>query len=109
MGRAAVTACDFVGSTIDGKNRPLVNNHAIKYPFAGESWKRWIVTKREGFALGCGIYKIIVWKAPFPEMTEKQVEEKYVNEEFPDTEGLLVGVSFTHAGTRHSWPRRLRR
>ena len=24
-------------------------------------------------------------------MTERQIEEKYANEEFPDTEGLLVG------------------
>ncbi len=33
----------------------------------------------------------MAWKAPFLEMTEKQISKKYANEEFPDTDGLLVG------------------
>jgi hypothetical protein len=41
--------------------------------------------------LDYGIYEILAWKAPFPELTEVEIEEKYANEEFPDTKGLLGG------------------
>jgi hypothetical protein len=60
-------------------------------PLRGRGRQALDYTKKEIFALGCGIYEIIAWKAPFPEMTEEQIEERYAKEEFPDTEGLLVG------------------
>jgi hypothetical protein len=40
--------------------------------------------------LGCGIYKIITWKALFHEITREQIEKKYANEEFPDTKWLSL-------------------
>jgi serine/threonine protein kinase len=82
---------DFGGSKIDDQE-PLAGEE-IRYqlPLRGRKWEVLDYTKREIFALGCGIYEIMAWKAPFPEMTEEQVRKKYANEEFPDTDGLLVG------------------
>jgi hypothetical protein len=54
-------------------------------------WEALDYTKWEIFTLGCSIYEIIAWKAPFTKLTEEQIKEKYANEEFPETEGLLVG------------------
>ncbi|KAG4433686.1 hypothetical protein IFR05_010825 [Cadophora sp. M221] len=82
---------DFGGSMIDGQE-PLAGEE-IRYqlPLRGRGWESVDDTKREIFALGRGIYEIMAWKASFQEMTEAQVVEKYANEEFPDTDGLLVG------------------
>jgi Protein tyrosine and serine/threonine kinase len=81
---------DFGDSTIDGQEPHAGEKSRYQIPLRGGEWEEVDCTKREVFALGCGIYEVIAWKAPFPEMTEKQIEEKYANEEFPDTEGLLV-------------------
>ena len=56
----------------------------------GREWESLDYTKREIFALGCGIYDIVAWKALFPKMAEEQIGKKHANEEFPDTNGLLV-------------------
>ncbi|KAH7317624.1 kinase-like domain-containing protein [Rhexocercosporidium sp. MPI-PUGE-AT-0058] len=60
-------------------------------PLRGRDWESVDDTKREIFALGCGIYEIMAWKAPFSELIEEQVVEKYANKKFPATDSLLVG------------------
>ena len=82
---------DFRGSKIDDRELLAAEESRYQLPLRGRGWEALDYTKKDIFALGCGIYEIIAWKAPFPEMTEEQIEEKYANEEFPDTEGLLVG------------------
>ena len=81
---------DFGGSKIDDHEPLAAEESRYQLPLRGRGWEALDYTKKEIFALGCGIYEIMAWKAPFPEMTEEQVEKKYTNEEFPDTEGLLV-------------------
>ena len=43
--------------------------------------------KRELFALGCAIYEITAWQAPFSNLTSCEAENNYKREEFPDLDG----------------------
>jgi hypothetical protein len=71
---------------------PLVGEETrYQLPLRGRDSEAVDYTKTEIFALGCGIYEIMAWKAPFPGMKEEQISEKYAREEFPGTDGLLVG------------------
>jgi serine/threonine protein kinase len=82
---------DFGGSKIDDQE-PLVGEETrYQLPLRGRDSEAVDYTKTEIFALGCGIYEIMAWKAPFPGMKEEQISEKYAREEFPGTDGLLVG------------------
>jgi hypothetical protein len=86
----------FGGSKIrdsSADDQRLLAGEETRYqlPLRGRDWEAVNDVKRELFALGCGIYEIMAWKAPFQEMTEQQIIEKYDNEEFPDTDGLLGG------------------
>ena len=86
--------CDFSyrrRSKIDDQEPLAAEESRYQLPLRGKVWEALDYTKKEIFALGCGIYEVRAWKVPFPEMTEEQIEEKYANEEFPDTEGLLAG------------------
>ncbi|KAI9766115.1 MAG: hypothetical protein M1839_005031 [Geoglossum umbratile] len=81
---------DFGGSKIDNQEPLAAEESRYQLPRRGRKWDEIDYTKREIFALGCGIYEIMAWKAPFPEMTSEQIGTKYANEEFPNTVGLLV-------------------
>ncbi|KAH6720359.1 kinase-like domain-containing protein [Leptodontidium sp. MPI-SDFR-AT-0119] len=82
---------DFGGSKIDDQEPLAGEETRYQLPLRGRDWESVDDAKKEIFALGCGIYEIMAWKAPFSEMTDEQVIENYANEEFPDTNGLLVG------------------
>ena len=68
---------DFGGSKIDDQEPLAGEETRYQLPLRGRKWEVLDYTKREIFALGCGIYEIMAWKAPFPEMTEKQISKKY--------------------------------
>ncbi|KAH9224059.1 hypothetical protein DL95DRAFT_440168 [Leptodontidium sp. 2 PMI_412] len=82
---------DFGGSKIDDQEPLAGEETRYQLPHRGRDWESVDDAKKEIFALGCGIYEIMAWKAPFSEMTDEQVIENCANEEFPDTNGLLVG------------------
>jgi serine/threonine protein kinase len=82
---------DFGGSKIDDEEPLAAEEARYQLPLRGRKWEELDYTKREIFALGCGIFEIMAWRAPFPGMTEDEINEKYSNEEFPDTDGLLAG------------------
>jgi len=41
--------------------------------------------------LGCAIYEIVVWKKPFEQLGETEVEGNYAREVFPKIDGILAG------------------
>ncbi|PVH67409.1 kinase-like protein [Cadophora sp. DSE1049] len=82
---------DFGGSKIDDKEPLGAEEVRYELPLRGREWEARDYIKREIFALGCAIYEIMMWKKPFAEMTDDEIDENYANEVFPDTNGLLVG------------------
>jgi serine/threonine protein kinase len=50
---------DFGGSTIDGQEPLAGEESRYQIPLRGREWEEVDCTKREIFALGCGIYEII--------------------------------------------------
>jgi serine/threonine protein kinase len=81
---------DFGGSKIDDEEPLIGEETRYQLPLRGREWEDMDDTKRELFALGCGIYEIMAWKAPFPDLTEDEVLERYNNEQFPKTDQLLL-------------------
>lgn len=55
--------------------------------------------KREIFALGCGIYEVMAWKVPFPEMTEKQIKEQVWACDYY----LFCSPTMTNSNTYQTW------
>ncbi|KAI9762394.1 MAG: hypothetical protein M1840_001255 [Geoglossum simile] len=82
---------DFGGSKIDDEESLAAEESSYRLPCRGRRWEAVNDMEREIFALGSGIYEIMAWKAPFSEMSSDQIDSKYANEEFPDTDGLLAG------------------
>lgn len=82
---------DFGGSKIDG--RKSVGAEEIRYelPLRGRTWEQRDYVARERFALGCAVYEVTAWKVPFAGLSDREVEERYAGEEFPDVEVMLAG------------------
>jgi serine/threonine protein kinase len=70
---------DFGGSKIDDEEPLIGEETRYQLPLRGREWEDMDDTKREIFALGCGIYGIIALKAPFLDLTEEEVLERYNN------------------------------
>ncbi|KAG4439044.1 hypothetical protein IFR05_005472 [Cadophora sp. M221] len=88
---------DFGGSKIDDKE-PL-GAEEVRYELP--------LREREIFALDCAIYEIMMWKKPFAEITDGEVDENYANEVLPNTNGLSVGILFVLVGKKSLRRRRM--
>jgi serine/threonine protein kinase len=82
---------DFGGSRIDDQEAIGAEEILYQLPRFGRAWRELDETKRELFALGCGIYEIMTWKTLYAELPTKQAIAKYNKGEFPDTRDLLAG------------------
>jgi serine/threonine protein kinase len=81
---------DFGGSRIDDQAALGAEETLYQLPRNGRTWRELDETKRELFALGCGIYEIITWKTLYAELPTQQAVAKYARGEFPDTRDLLA-------------------
>ncbi|KAH8587333.1 kinase-like domain-containing protein [Bisporella sp. PMI_857] len=82
---------DFGGSRIDDQAALAAEEALYQLPRYGRTWRELDETKRELFALGCGIYEIITWKTLYAELPAQQAVAKHNKGEFPDTRDLLAG------------------
>jgi len=82
---------DFGDSKIDDRDPLGAEEVRCELPLRGRDWTQRGYVERELFALGCAIYEVMAWRAPFAELSDKEVEENYGREEFPAVEGLLAG------------------
>lgn len=82
---------DFGGSRIDNEGALGAEETLYKLPRFGRTWRELDETKRELFALGCGIYEITAWKTPYAELPIEQAVAKYSKGDFPDTQDLVAG------------------
>lgn len=80
---------DFSGSSLDGS--PAMVCAGVRYAMPDPQWKPRQPAKVEEdlFALGSTIYYIVTGKAPFEELPDDQVTERFLNGTFPDLTNLL--------------------
>jgi hypothetical protein len=81
---------DFGGSRIDDQAAIAAEEILYQLPRHGRTWRELNETKRELFALGCGIYEIIAWHTLYAELPTEQAVAKQNKGEFPDTRDLLA-------------------
>jgi serine/threonine protein kinase len=81
---------DFGGSRIDDQAALAAEEILYQLPRHGRAWRELNETKRELFALGCGIYEIIAWHTLYAELPTQQAVAKQNKGEFPDTRDLLA-------------------
>lgn len=84
---------DFGDSAIEGREfTPTVCEEIrCELPCRAREFHRRPIRKRELFALGSVIYEIMAWVRPYPGLQDKEVEALYAKEEFPSTDGIVVG------------------
>jgi serine/threonine protein kinase len=81
---------DFGGSRIDDQEALAAEETLYQLPRFGRTWRELDETKRELFAIGCGIYEIIAWKTLYAELPTEQAVAKHKKGEFLDTRDLLA-------------------
>lgn len=59
-------------------------------PLRGKAFEHRPSIKRELFALGFAIYKIIAWEMPFEDLETDDVKKKYAAKKFLDMTRLLA-------------------
>lgn len=47
--------------------------------------------KRELSALGSAMYEIVAWARPFPGLQDEEVEARYIRDEFPSLDRIVIG------------------
>lgn len=79
---------DFSGSSIDGSRAMVCPG--VRYAAPDPDWKpgKPPNVREDIFALGSTIYFIVTGKAPFEELRDDEVEEKFGAGEFPDLAGV---------------------
>lgn len=80
---------DFSGSSLDGSRATVCPG--TRYAAPDPDWKpgKPPTVEEDLFGLGSTIYYIVIGKAPFTELSDEEVEKKYLDGEFPDLAGVL--------------------
>lgn len=83
---------DFSASTLDGYKfaDTICEDIEYKLPCRGREFNDQLVMKRELFALGSAIYKIMAWIRLFKGLKDKEVEARYTYDEFPLLDSIIV-------------------
>ncbi|KAF4628625.1 hypothetical protein G7Y89_g9524 [Cudoniella acicularis] len=83
---------DFSGSSLDGSRAMVCPGTRYRAP--DPNWKpgKPPTVEEDLFGLGSTAYFIIMGKAPFDELPDEEVEEKYLAGEFPDLAGVSCGT-----------------
>lgn len=73
---------DFAGSSIDGS--PLMIGVTASHEYPGDT----LSIKADLFALGSVLYEIMTEDSPCKGLTDKEIHDRYLRGEFPDTQSL---------------------
>jgi hypothetical protein len=74
---------------LDENESDGVEEPRYELPLRGREWEDRSCLKRDLFALGSSIYKIMAWKKPFDELSNGEVEKRFNRDQFPDVSNVI--------------------
>ncbi|RVX68343.1 hypothetical protein B0A52_07346 [Exophiala mesophila] len=80
--------CDFAGSSLDGSPPTIFPSQHAEHPNLSPEIPSVL---SELFALGSLLYELETARQPYSDKEDAEVEELFRQDQFPDTEGLILG------------------